>query len=92
MSLNNATINDLIYGTRSTKSNIFQKLNQLLKPKYEHKTLQGWACSQECEKNEQSLRCTKKCRKINGRKTRKKTKRKKKKRKKRKKRKGWSLF
>ena len=91
MSLNAAPMNDLIYRTRSTKSNIFQKLNELLKPKYEHKTLQGWACSQECEKDEGSFKCTKKCSKIGQKKrkkTRKRTKRKKRKTKKNKKT-GW---
>ena len=39
MSLNAAPMNDLIYRTRSTKSNIFQKLNELLKPKYDKKTI-----------------------------------------------------
>jgi hypothetical protein len=90
-------LDDLIYGIRPPKSNIFKKLEQLLSTRKQHRTLQGWTCSQECEKNQDDFICTKKCRKIGSKKRVKKKRGKKKTRKRKRKKKakktlGWSFW
>jgi hypothetical protein len=89
-------LDDLIYGIRPPKSNIFKRLEELLSQRKQHGTMQGWACSQECEKNQGDFTCTKKCRKIGSKKRgKKKTRRRRKRRtrkKKAKKKSGWSFW